>query len=197
MNPEGLAEAIGLYGQFLALEPPERFGSMATYSQGLLLLKQGRPDLAAERFHTILEKYPTATGETGMALRPLAEFQLLFASPSNAPVASSNAHLKVSNFLSSLLLQPNLLTGELLDRACEQPVNTLTTSDCQEWRQLWEQQEVSRQLYAAAFNAPSGIGGNSLLSVTNFLRSSLLPSKSRSGWGLRLNWILKRTRRTL
>ncbi len=171
-NPEGLAEAIGLYGEFLALEPPVPFGSVATYSQGLLLLKQGRPDLAAERFHTILEKYPTARGETGMGLRPLAEFQILFASPSNAPVASSDSHLKVSNFLSSLLLQPNLLTGELIDRACERPVNTLTTGDCQEWRQLWDQQEVARQLYAAAFNAPSDIGSKSLLSVTNVLQLS-------------------------
>jgi signal transduction histidine kinase len=65
------------YRDFLALNPPDNFAAVASYGLGMALTRRGKQQEAEEIFARVAEQYPEAIGESGLPLRPLAEFQLL------------------------------------------------------------------------------------------------------------------------
>src|SRR5262249_48800646 len=75
---------IGAAREFIASSPPENFVAAAEYKLGLLLRPQ-QPVEAAHVFEALAQKYPDAIGESGLPLRPMAQFQSLETGPSGEP----------------------------------------------------------------------------------------------------------------
>jgi signal transduction histidine kinase len=71
------AAGVEAYQQFLQADPPSKFAAAVTYCLGLLLLKQAKTNEAVGKFYSVAEHYPNAVGDTGLPLRPLAEWQLV------------------------------------------------------------------------------------------------------------------------
>ena len=61
------------YADFLTSKPPSSFAAVARYAEGLALVKESKPDLAADAFQAVVRDYPDVLGETGLPLRPLAQ----------------------------------------------------------------------------------------------------------------------------
>ena len=72
-KPEVLDQA---FKRFIDSNPPENFAAAASYGQGLRLIQQRKLLEAAEALSLVTEKYPNATGESGLPLLPLAQLKL-------------------------------------------------------------------------------------------------------------------------
>src|SRR6267378_2082165 len=68
-----LAAAAEAYEAFLKSSPPPTFIAAALYSLGLALEKQGNSNDALKAFSSVIEDFPGAIGESGLALAPLAQ----------------------------------------------------------------------------------------------------------------------------
>lgn len=70
-------EALAAYAQFLDSKPPARFAAVALYEMGCRLCQANENSAALKAFQEVCLRYPTAQGETGLPLLPLAQFQIL------------------------------------------------------------------------------------------------------------------------
>jgi signal transduction histidine kinase/tetratricopeptide (TPR) repeat protein len=66
---------------FIDSDPPKDFAASAHYGLGLLLQQKGEFLEAAAEFDMVAEEYPEAIGESGLPLRPLAQFKLFEITP--------------------------------------------------------------------------------------------------------------------
>src|SRR5207244_3345217 len=69
--------AVQALRDFIASNPPENFAAAASYSLGLLLVKQRKDDAAAQMFAVVFEKFPAVLGASGLPLAPFAQLKLL------------------------------------------------------------------------------------------------------------------------
>jgi signal transduction histidine kinase/tetratricopeptide (TPR) repeat protein len=148
-DEHGAAKAAEAYHRFIALAPPEEFAAAARYALGLLLLEQGESRQAAEMFEMVVQKHPDAVGETGLPLRPLAELKLLELSMPGGAVMP-NAGISFEGFCSNIVCHPSSLTPYLLGAVSELAPTAIARQECQTWRERWQENEATRELYSAA-----------------------------------------------
>src|ERR1017187_1068155 len=72
-KPEVLDQA---FNRFINSNPPETFAAAASYGQGLRLIQQQKSLEPAEALSLVTEKYPNATGESGLPILTLAQLKL-------------------------------------------------------------------------------------------------------------------------
>lgn len=168
---DDFAAASKYWEDFLTNPPPAEFAADALYQLAESAARTGDTNTALARLGQLASEYPTATGESGLPLAPLAlwratELQL----PLAGDAAASNRLFQIA--CSNLVSQPTALTPLLLQRLADQftPVTRdpgrqppgqfesppPTTSEATNaasmsaWWQLWETTLVSRDLLAAA-----------------------------------------------
>ncbi|HTY87272.1 MAG TPA: hypothetical protein VMB80_07390, partial [Candidatus Acidoferrum sp.] len=166
--PDGEADDRA-FKAFMDSNPPENFAAAAAYDQGLRLTQQGRLPEAVEAFALVTEKYPTATGESGLPLAPLAQLKLFEIQPQPQGPRYRVRH-RVGARVN--LLQPdgadtNLLSISLrhfvsLDMLCSNIVYHPTPlssyllncvrgdQKSEKWLRRWQDHETARQMYAVA-----------------------------------------------
>jgi signal transduction histidine kinase len=133
--------AIQAVKDFVDSNPPENFAAAAYYNLGLLLARQKQFSEAAEAFDLVSEKYQQAVGESGLPLRPMAQFQLFEMMPvplaTNSLIRIDNSSARrsvhainkpafptitlehfvsVESLCSNIVYQPTLLTPCLLEK---------------------------------------------------------------------------------
>ncbi len=144
-SSQDLSSATRDYREFLATSPSAGFAALAQYSLGLLLAKAG--DRAGSRscFESVWDNYPDATGESGLALKPLAGLKWLeLQSPTNTEIEL------VDNLCSNAVWNPTPLSSEILERTVEQATGPEARAKVAQWKRIWEQHERERALFAAA-----------------------------------------------
>ena len=167
---QDLAQAIGIWREFLATQPPKDFAAPAHYALALLLERQGQPAAALEAFQRLGQQYPDAVGESGLPLKPFADLHqlqlLALASgqgvmsvtndiplPSAPDTNSTRTNEAILNVLvalySAALDQPNPLSPYLLTTA-RQSVHPFIHSNVAAWESTWQRHELARRLHAAA-----------------------------------------------
>ena len=104
-----LADQAVLLENFQRLAPPPEFEALALFRLGLAS-RGSNPAAAADRFRTLLDRFPDARGDTGLSLWPLASLALLeISASSDAPQAAAwRALLNTTG--SNALARPNTLT---------------------------------------------------------------------------------------
>jgi signal transduction histidine kinase/tetratricopeptide (TPR) repeat protein len=180
--------AVPFYRDFISSNPPDDFCAAAHYALGLLLLKHAPSDPdpsrnnaaaaadAAAEFNQILEKYPTAVGESGLSFRTLAEMKLFGLFPPNptsveaapAPTDSilTRPLVNLQTIASNAVCFPTFLTpyvlqalSQIVDRVLADPaldpqkVQALRQQppfDIKSWTTLWNDHEISRELFRGA-----------------------------------------------
>jgi signal transduction histidine kinase len=86
-------EPVGTWDRFLELNPPEAFAAIARFSRATELASQ-EPTKAIPAFDEFVAHHSTALGESGVPLKPLAEWQsLLLRSNSSSSGAFDPANL--------------------------------------------------------------------------------------------------------
>ena len=113
-NGDAATEAVN---HFIASGPPKNFAAAACYDLGLLLARQKKIEAAMGAFDLLLEKFPEAAGESGLAFQPLAQFQLLelerdLKNQSGRPVS-------LDSFYSNVVWHPGPLTPYFLSLRTE------------------------------------------------------------------------------
>jgi signal transduction histidine kinase len=131
---------------FLETKPPADFAAASLYDSGLIFSKVGKSEQASNAFEQILDSYPNSVGESGLPLSVLAEYQLFRLRRSSTGSVSA-----IDSYCSNIVCNPTALTPQLLNeieqRLSEGGSNKGT---CDRWRRTWEDQEVLRELFAAA-----------------------------------------------
>ena len=134
-------DAIAACQQFIESKPPERFAAAAHYQLGVLLLRQNKLAEAADSLDSVA---PDAVGESGLPLKPLAQFKMLQLQPFSTDPGAARfkvqtyglgiAHqnhaepmkdfwidakyfVPLDSFCSNIVYHPSALTPFLLDQA--------------------------------------------------------------------------------
>jgi len=143
-----LSSAIDAYCKFLNTNPPEDFRGPARYAAGAILVKQGQPEAAAGYFDALLDEDFNALGESGLPLRPLAELNLqTLAGLGRGKVKHI---LSIDTLCSNAVYEPTALSPELLRAAAERATAPQARATVRKWRALWDEHQLSRQLFQAA-----------------------------------------------
>jgi len=132
-----LADAVAACRRFIDSNPPKRFAAAAQYQLGLLLLQQNNWPEAAKSFAQVVNRYPGVEGESGLPLRPLAQFKIL-----------EHESLPVDSFCSNIVYHPTLLTPFLLGQL--RAVRTNQLDIVQKWQRVWAEHARAREVFAAA-----------------------------------------------
>jgi signal transduction histidine kinase len=114
------------------------------YGAALLLAKQEKFQEAAEAFDAVIEKFPSAVGESGLPLWPLAQFKILAPNLTTAspdynlnpglrskivfPFVKLEHAVSLDAFCSNIIYQPTPLTPYFLNKFHEQ------ANDFEDWR---------------------------------------------------------------
>ena len=147
------SDRAALWDRFLALNPPESFAAIARFSRATELAQQGKAD-SITAFEDFLARHPGALGESGVPLKPLAEWQrLLLRSSSAEPPGSDDAHREnmgnaLNEFCRGIIESPGVLTPYLLENALSQFGTNLTADRIDLWRRVWASHELSRALHS-------------------------------------------------
>jgi signal transduction histidine kinase len=155
-----LADAVAACRRFIDSNPPERFAAAAHYQLALFLLQQNNWPDAAKSFALVVNRYPDVVGESGLPLRPLAQFKIL-----------EHESLPVDSFCSNIVYHPTLLTPFLLGQL--RAVRTNQLDIVQKWQRVWAEHARAREVFAAAsdhFRANTSflpIGTNRIESAPN------------------------------
>ena len=171
-NP-AYAEQFGSFirdlNDFLKSKPPERFAATANYRLGLALFGLQKYDEAAAAFNLVANHYPDALGETGLPLRPLAQWKLLQLSKRFADRIAPTNSISLELFCSNIVFRPTSLTPQLLDRTKSQPADTNAQEDHGQgiiqhlkWRNIWTEHELARQLFSFAKSNLTSVLGERL-----------------------------------
>ena len=171
--------AIKSYREFLDSQPPSNFAAAAHYALGLLLMKQGQPKAATERFALVLDQYPNASGESGFPLQPLARLQLSALEPLENPAVDSKHRLSVDGLCSNLVHYPTPWSSQLLSVLSQNARSPQTRQIAQRWQEVWDEHETARELFAAVnseWHNPAGKPGSVLSSEESQAASGNLAS---------------------
>jgi len=147
MDPAG---ALKAYRDLMDSAPPKEFAAVAAYSSGILLANTGREAAAAEMFSAVLGKYPDAVGESGLPMRPLAQWRLLGLEARAPSRAATNGVDSWGEFCAELVSHPTPLTPYLLERAAENAKEERVRAEAADSLRVWRRQEFSRLLFGAA-----------------------------------------------
>ena len=116
-----VSAAVEACEEFLELKPPDNFAAAAQFTMGTLFAQHGQPAAAAQRFDLLLEKYPTAVGESGIPLQPLAQLKLLELAPWLTNRKKFKNLPSLDLFLSNTVFHPTPLTPHLLSLPATMP----------------------------------------------------------------------------
>ena len=200
----GSARAITGYTKFLASKPPADFGANARYSLGLLHLARGDFPDAAGAFRKLAGDYPDALTESGMPLKPLAVLKLL---DLQSRIPDIGRDVSLDAVCSNLVYHPNPLTRALLRQAGQYARRLGEDSVFDRWKELWNEHERIRSLYASAAphgatNAPISKPGESALAWNGafWFRDDAGNSKGKPGANqpgqAPQNWLIAPGRKT-
>lgn len=149
-RPDRLDSASAAWAEFLASDPPQPFAAAATYRLAAALAAGGETRRAAALLGRVISNYPEATGESGLPLRPLAEFKLLELWEQSRGGPTNPAPVSYAGFCSNVVNHPTPLTSLLLDKSLELAAQESDRAECRRWIGIWEDQEAARQLYELA-----------------------------------------------
>ena len=178
-----LSSVLQPHLRFLAASPPTNFLVVALFRFGDALMKQSREAQqieAAGCFGTLLDRYPDATTESGLPVRPLAtfkQFQAQHARWKTFPTDPKDALTAYRDTVQRLLSEPATITPELLRELALMTNNSsLTSSHLRLWanytgqaRREWEDQELARKIYTAARHRSETPAAPRILSTNSFL----------------------------
>src|SRR5206468_1373305 len=163
------AKAKEAFTKFLSADPPEEFAALAQYTLAQLSAQSGDYEQACRGFRGVAEKYPEALGESGLALKPLADLKWIDAAlrlPSSPEPIAARAEAICSNAISRpTLLSPRILEHivELTREAGGTPAAPAAETaalrrgaasrgwrlNAEKWQQQWHRHEQARVLFAA------------------------------------------------
>ena len=141
------AQALQANSEFLDSKPPDAFAAKTLYAQGLLRLKQGEPQSAADCFGRLLKSFPEAIGESGLPLRPLAELRLF--ELQSASSISSPFSVSLESVCSNAVCRPTQLSWRILEQISQKIRSRDERRIVEEWMRLWREQESTRALFLA------------------------------------------------
>jgi signal transduction histidine kinase len=152
VGPTARAASLTAWEQFIASQPPERFGALAAYARAILLAEQGPSSGAVEALRQVSERWPRARGETGLPLAPLAALKRLemISVGTNRAVASTDTTAAAQWLASNVLAQPTLLTPLVLERLQGMDDKLGLAGRSAAWKEEWDRAETARGLYAAS-----------------------------------------------
>ena len=137
-NGDAATEAVN---DFIASGPQGNFAAAACYDLGLLLARQKKVEAATRAFDLLLEKFPDAAGESGLAFQPLAQFRLL--ELERDLTNQSRRLISLDFFYSNVVWHPGPLTPYFL--SCETKSETGL-----KWQRVWDEHQAGRELFSAA-----------------------------------------------
>ena len=146
-DPAGTAQA---YSAFLALDPPASFSALAHYAAALNFTRASNLSQAATHFSLLLRKFPNATGESGLPLRPLAELKLLELMDRGVRQDPPVPAVSVEGICSDLVNQPTPLTDHLLSVLENELPSNQDKDRVLQWQRAWNEQNICRELFSAA-----------------------------------------------
>lgn len=171
-NEYNIPSAENAWRDFIKANPPERFAAAAHYRLGLLLIQQQKFAEAVEALSFIKETVPSAVGESGLPLQPLAQWKLIELTATTTNDLSLTNLVSVESFYSNAVWHPTPLTPLFLRTPPKQE-----TASALMWRKkhlaLWEIHECLRDFYSMARQQFVG-GPTSLI-------SSVTAAKTTSG----------------
>lgn len=175
-SEHNIASAEQAWRDFIRTDPPERFAAAAHYRLGLLLIQQQKLAEAAEALSFVADTLPSAAGESGLPLQPLAQWKLLELTATTTNDLSLTNLVSAESFYSNAVFHPTPLTPLFLRTPPDQEAETT-----KRWRQkclaLWKMHECLRDFYAAA--KPHFLGGPtsrfSSVTATNTTSAAHLP----------------------
>lgn len=136
--------------EFLERFPESPLRGLAHYRLGLELLDQD-VDQAANQFRILLDQFPSALGETGLPLAPLAFLELAkCAALKGGETSGGSAELQL--VCSNAVYHPSFLTSWILDEAARLS-DAGDAGAVLRWKKLWKSQESNRFAYSAAARA--------------------------------------------
>lgn len=154
--------------QFLASAPPAPFAAIAQFRYALELERQGRAE-ALDQFRQISANTPSALGESGLPLKPLADWHAwrLAQATNNVPASEED---RLNALCREWVFQPSAASPVLLAQAAEQ------SPLARPWLAHWENHQMVRNLFQqetlrGRFGAGIGRGDN--LSVPVFYWTEL------------------------
>lgn len=132
------------------------------FQQALALAEKGDAPAAMAAFAEVARRFPSARGETGLPLSPLAQFKYLelsLTAETTAPPASPTG-ITLASFCSNIVTHPNLLSPLLLEKvailaARVDPASHRTFGPddlkaIQHWQGAWANDEQARRVYSLA-----------------------------------------------
>jgi signal transduction histidine kinase len=149
LTPQSGSEGIQAGRDFIETKPPENFRVAAQYGLGLLLMRAGEPSEAAGMFAAVSTNGLGAVGESGQPLSPLAGLKLLELRANSDTKSPSDQAALVDSFCSNAVWHPTPLTPVLLEQAGQEG-GFSGPDTATRWRRIWEDFDLSRQLYSAA-----------------------------------------------
>jgi signal transduction histidine kinase len=119
----------------------------ALFAESLQHAKAREIDKALEGLATVAARFPEATGETGLPLKPLAEYKILELSKAGAKAGPE--WLNLSLFCSNLVHQPTAMTPFLLEKAKGLATDPMD-GEIPQWEAAWTMHESGRHAYHTA-----------------------------------------------
>ncbi len=135
---------------FLRTEPPAEFAALARLRLANACLPAD-PGRAAQECRTVLRRFPTAVGETGLPLAPLARWRLLQLVLPSLAGQTPQLRAELDRFASNAVAQPSVLTPWLLRQASGWEEHYLAQTDLSaHWLAVWHAAERGREVYVSA-----------------------------------------------
>ena len=146
------SEAIAACQQLLDANLPTNLAANVALRLAVLLEREGDWREAANIFQSVADRYPTATGESGVPLDPLARFRALelAARATNTPAVLRAGSLNA--LCSNLVTRPTVLSAALLSKAAAVEPALGVTNVVARWLEEWQQQEALRALASSALS---------------------------------------------
>jgi signal transduction histidine kinase len=152
-NASAVAEA---YKAFVASAPPVDFEVAGRYSLGLAFANANQDSAAIEVFNNLVRTFPNAVNDSGLPLAPLAQLKSIELSGRSG--AAPTFLSQVDDFCSNAIAHPSLLSPTLLDEALRKVSIKEAREKIQEWQEVWQQEELSREVAASALLLQQGTG---------------------------------------
>ncbi len=143
-------DAIAACQELLATSLSTSLAANVTFRLAVLRAREGSLSEAIAAFQSVVERYPAATGESGVPLEPLARFRVLELAARSPAAASSLNAAPLNGFCSNLVFHPTPLSASLLEKAAALEPAMGLTNIVDHWRDEWERQDALRVLASAA-----------------------------------------------
>jgi signal transduction histidine kinase len=131
---------------------PESLAGQLCYELGVRMAEAGDQRAARDMFRAVVQRFPSAVGETGLPLLPLASLKLFWLQKT-APGASSTAEdqwVTVERLCEILVGTPSLMTPLILSELAKEAPTRAEQEEAHRWLARWNDQETARKLHAAA-----------------------------------------------